>query len=77
MPSIRAKNITANPNTRFHGSSKASSPAEALAQRLMTGAPMSVSDAFSTMKLEPSKNVATAPPNSNGPTMPFSRRNQR
>ena len=43
-------NITASPNTRFHGSSRASSPAEALAQRLITGDPISVSEAFSTRK---------------------------
>ena len=77
MPRIRARNITAKPNTKFQGSSRASSPAESLAQRLITGAPILVSDAFSTMKLEPSKKVATAPPNSSGPTMPFNIRNQR
>ena len=71
MPNTRAKKNTASPKTRFHGSSNASRPFDALAQRLMTGCDIWKILSRSTTKLLPVKNVATAPPKSNGPKMPL------
>ena len=74
MPKTLARKNTAKAKTRFHGSSSASSPWLAFAHLLMTGCTPSVIFILSMMKLEPSKNVATAPPRSNGPRMPLSTR---
>ena len=70
---MRARNTTAKPKTSTQGLSKASRPCEALAHEEMMGvmAPASMRLSFATMKFEPSKKVATAPPNSSGPRMPL------
>ena len=71
VPRILDRNTTEIPNTQTQGLSKASSPWLPFAHDDITGWMPSVRLDFDTMKLLPSKKVATAPPINSDPNIPL------